>query len=85
MKKFINTFAVLVLIFSLVFIFSASTSLAASDTIKIGVLYSITGKGSAVAKVQLDGVNLAIKQVNEKGGLMMGGKKVKVKPVIRDG
>ncbi|MCK4791416.1 MAG: ABC transporter substrate-binding protein [Desulfobacteraceae bacterium] len=84
MKKFINTFAVLVLIFSLVFIFSTNTSLAASDTIKIGVLYSITGKGSAVAKVQLDGVNLAIKQVNEKGGLMMGGKKVKVKAVIRD-
>jgi branched-chain amino acid transport system substrate-binding protein len=68
--------------FSLVL--SATSSLAGDDKIKVGVLYSITGKGSAVAKVQLDGANLAIKQVNEKGGLNMGGKKVKVEPVVRD-
>lgn len=56
----------------------------AADTVKIGVMYSITGAGSAVGKIQIDGVKLAIKQVNEKGGLNMGGKKVKVEPVIRD-
>jgi branched-chain amino acid transport system substrate-binding protein len=65
-------------------LFTTGTSLAASDTAKVGVLYSITGKGSAVAKVQLDGIKLAIKQVNEKGGVMVGGKKTKVEPVIRD-
>ena len=61
-----------------------STGALAADDIKVGVLYGITGKGSAVAKVQLDGVKLAIKQVNDNGGLMMGEKKVKVEPVIRD-
>ena len=58
--------------------------MAAPDTIKIGVMYSITGTGSAVGKIQIDGIKLAIKQVNEKGGLTIGGKKVKVEPVIRD-
>jgi branched-chain amino acid transport system substrate-binding protein len=84
MKTLLKQLGFSVLIFSLVFVFSTGSTPAASDTIKVGVLYSITGKGSAVAKVQLDGVNLAIKQVNEKGGLMMGGKRVKVEPVIRD-
>ena len=51
---------------------------------KVGVIYSITGAGSTVAKVQLDGVNLAVKQVNDAGGLTIKGKKVKVEPVIRD-
>lgn len=84
MKKMIKNIGFLVFTFSLGFIFSTSTLLAAPDKLKVGVMYSITGKGSAVAKVQLDGVNLAIKQVNEKGGLMMGGKRVKVESVVRD-
>jgi branched-chain amino acid transport system substrate-binding protein len=84
MRKMIKNIGFLVFTFSLGFIFSSSTLLAAPDKLKVGVMYSITGKGSAVAKVQLDGVNLAIKQVNEKGGLMMGGKRVKVESVVRD-
>ncbi len=56
----------------------------AVDTVKVGVLYSITGTGSAVGKVQIDGIKLALKQINEKGGLTMGGKKVKVEAVMRD-
>jgi hypothetical protein len=49
MKKFINTVGLLALILGLGFVFAANGSLAAPDKIKIGVLYSITGKGSAVA------------------------------------
>jgi len=56
----------------------------AADTVKVGVMYSITGTGSAVGKIQVEGAKLAIKQINDKGGLMMGSKKVKVEPVIRD-
>ncbi len=78
MKTFLKT------IIFMVFIVSIGTALAASETARVGVLYSITGKGSAVAKVQLDGVKLAIKQVNEKGGVMLGGERVLVEPVIRD-
>ena len=63
------------------FLFSTGIPLA---QVKIGVLYSITGTGSAVGKVQIDGINVAIKQVNDQGGVMLGGKKVKVEAVIRD-
>ena len=84
MERSIKSFVFLALILSLGLVFSTSTALVAEDTIKVGVMYSITGKGSSVAKVQLDGVNLAIKQVNDKGGLMMDGKRVKVKAVVRD-
>lgn len=52
--------------------------------IKIGAMFSITGAGAPVAKIQLDGVKLAIKQANEKGGVMLGGKRVPVEAVIRD-
>ncbi|MFB0506477.1 MAG: ABC transporter substrate-binding protein [Thermodesulfobacteriota bacterium] len=82
MKGMIKTVGLLSLVFGLVVVLSASTW--AADKVKVGVLYAITGKGSSVAKVQLDGVNLAIKQVNDKGGLMMEGKRVKVEAVTRD-
>jgi len=64
--------------------FLTAPNLWAADTVKVGVMYSTTGAGSAVGKIQIDGVKLAIKQVNEKGGLNMGGKKLKVEAVIRD-
>jgi branched-chain amino acid transport system substrate-binding protein len=82
MKGMLKTLGLLALVLGLVLALSASTW--AADKVKVGVMYSITGKGSSVAKVQLDGVNLAIKQVNDKGGLMMGGKRVKVEAVTRD-
>lgn len=84
MKKSNRIFGLLTVMFVLGFVLSAGSSPAVGDTVKVGVLYSITGKGSTVAKVQLDGVKLAIKEVNDKGGLMMEGKRVTVEPVVRD-
>jgi branched-chain amino acid transport system substrate-binding protein len=84
MKKLIKTLGLFVLVLVFSFAFTTASSLAAAEKVKIGVLYSITGKGSAVAKVQLDGINLAVKQINQNGGLTMNGKKVLVEPVIRD-
>ena len=80
MKKVIKFFCIVGAV-GLLFCFSNSPSYA---QVKIGVLYSITGAGSAVGKVQLDGVKLAIKQFNDQGGIMLGGKRVKVEAVIRD-
>jgi len=71
------------LIASFFLLLTAGSSLA-QDVVKIGVMYSTTGAGSAVGKIQIDGAKLAIKQVNEKGGLALAGKKVRVEPVIRD-
>ena len=84
MKKFPKAIGLWGLVFIIGLIFLTSAPVSAADTVKVGVMYSITGTGSAVGKVQLDGINLAIKQINEKGGLKMGGKKVEVEAVIRD-
>jgi len=84
MKKGFGLVWAVSLISGLFLFTSAGTCWAAPETIKIGVMYSITGTGSAVGKIQIDGIRLAIKQVNEKGGLKLGGKKVKVEAVIRD-
>ncbi len=84
MERWLKAVLAICLISGLVLFGSASSSMAATDTIKIGVMYSITGTGSAVGKIQIDGAKLAIKQANEKGGVMLGGKRVKVEAVIRD-
>ncbi len=56
----------------------------AQDTLKIGTMFSLTGTGSAVGKIQVEAVKLAVKEVNDKGGVTVGGKKMKVEAVIRD-
>ncbi len=84
MKNWFRLTWAICLISGLVLFGSSSSSMAAPDVIKIGVMYSITGTGSAVGKIQIDGAKLAVKQANEKGGVMLGGKRVKVEAVIRD-
>ena len=61
----------------------AGASLA-QDTLKVGAMFSLTGAGSAVGKIQVEVVKLAVKEVNDKGGITVGGKKMKVEAVIRD-
>ena len=39
------------------------------DKIKIGLLYGLTGAGSPIGPVQLEGSKLAIKDINEAGGV----------------
>jgi branched-chain amino acid transport system substrate-binding protein len=80
MEKVIKFFCIVGVV-GLIFCFSNSPSYA---QVKIGVMFSVTGGGSAVGKVQLDGVKLAIKQANDEGGVMLGGKRVKVEAVTRD-
>jgi branched-chain amino acid transport system substrate-binding protein len=80
MEKIMKFFCIIG-VMGILFCFSNSPSLA---QVKIGVLYSITGTGSAVGKIQVDGIKMAVKQANAKGGVMLGGKKVKVEAVIRD-
>ena len=61
----------------------AGTSFA-QGTLKVGAMFSQTGAGSAVGKIQVEAVKLAVKEVNEKGGVTVGGKKMKVEAVLRD-
>ncbi|HSR09835.1 MAG TPA: ABC transporter substrate-binding protein [Thermodesulfobacteriota bacterium] len=64
-------------------IFVGSPALAA-DTIKIGVIYSLTGAGSSLGPIQAQGAKLAIKEANDAGGIAVGGKKYTIEVVERD-
>jgi branched-chain amino acid transport system substrate-binding protein len=56
----------------------------AQDVFKIGVMYSLSGPAAGVAKTQKNATELAIKDLNEAGGIQVGGKKMKVEAVICD-
>jgi branched-chain amino acid transport system substrate-binding protein len=56
----------------------------AKDKIKVGLMFGLTGAASPVGPVQLDGAKLAIKEINEAGGVKLGGKKVPVEFVVKD-
>ncbi len=70
-------------VFCLSLVFLVGTS-SAQDKIKVGVMYSMTGGGSAIGKIQLDGAKLGIKEINDAGGVTVGGKKMKLEAIIRD-
>jgi len=54
------------------------------DKIKIGVMYGLTGAGSPIGPVQLEGSKLAAKDINEAGGVKIADKKVPLEIVQRD-
>jgi len=78
MKKWMLCLGVLVAVIAL-----APFAMAA-DTFKIGVIYSLTGAGSSLGPIQAQGAKLAIKEVNDAGGINVGGKDYKIEVVERD-
>src|SRR3954449_11936366 len=54
------------------------------DTIVLGAAVSLTGKYSVNGKNTKDGYDLAVKRLNEMGGVKMGGKTYKLKIVYYD-
>jgi branched-chain amino acid transport system substrate-binding protein len=59
---------------------------AAQDSITVGVVLPITGKEGKPGQYQKEGIELAIKQINDAGGIMVKdkGKKLLVKEVFYD-
>lgn len=57
---------------------------AEEETLKIGVIASITGSIPVVGKSTVDAANMAVKEVNDAGGLEIAGKKYKVELLIED-
>jgi branched-chain amino acid transport system substrate-binding protein len=57
---------------------------ADGDTITLGAAVSLTGKYSTNGKNTKDGYDLAIKRINEKGGVKVGGKAYKLEVVYYD-
>jgi urea transport system substrate-binding protein len=56
----------------------------AGETIKVGILHSLSGF-MAISEVSLKDVELmAIKEINDAGGVDVGGKKMMIEPIIED-
>lgn len=55
-------------LFSTTFIFAATISLPAQDTIKVGEFASLTGKEATFGQSSHEGTQLAIEELNAKGG-----------------
>jgi len=58
--------------------------LHAEETVKIGAIYALSGPGSSLGTVQMESAKLAIKDINDRGGVNIGGKKLKIEGVFHD-
>ncbi len=68
-------------------IFSSVVAAIAADapkSIKVGLMFGLTGAASPIGPVQLDGAKLAIQEINDSGGLSWGDKKIPVTFVVKD-
>ena len=62
----------------------AGGAAAQSDTLKIGVVSALSGPGSEWGLAQDGAIKIAAMEVNEKGGLVVGGKSYKVEVISYD-
>src|SRR3989442_1717050 len=63
---------------------TAAFAQAEGDTIVLGAAVSLTGKYSVNGKNTKDGYDLAVKRINEMGGVKVGGKPYKLKVLYYD-
>lgn len=78
---------ILLILFLLLLVsFSGVPAAAADDTITIGVVLPTTGSESKPGQYQKEGIELAIKQINDAGGIMVKskGKKYKINEIFYD-
>ena len=63
---------------------SSSATSPADDSISIGVVLPITGREGKPGQYQKEGIDLAIKKINDAGGVSVKGKKFQLKEVFYD-
>jgi len=84
-KKLLLIFAIVLLfLFSTFNIMGVGATEKAPQQIKAGLMFGLTGAASPIGPVQLDGAKLAIKEINEAGGVNIDGKKVPLVFEVRD-
>ena len=76
----------LLLVGSLSFLGACTPAMAADDAITIGIIMPTTGREAKPGQYQKEGVELAIKQLNDQGGILVKekGKKLPIKTVFYD-
>ncbi|HEV2962673.1 MAG TPA: amino acid ABC transporter substrate-binding protein [Candidatus Angelobacter sp.] len=80
----VRRFAVCALLLTVFLCASGSASPVADDTISIGVVLPITGREGKPGQFQKEGIELAIKKINDAGGVSVKGKKMLLKEVFYD-
>jgi len=65
-------------------VLAGSSRASAQSEIKIGVIMPITGREGKPGTYQREGIQLAMKQINDAGGVQVGNKKLPVKEVFYD-
>lgn len=83
MNKLVKIVSICLGLSFLVLSASAFQSFAA-DSAKIGLVYSLSGPGAPLGKLQEQGAKLAITEINAAGGVDVGGQKVKLEAVVKD-
>ena len=78
MRKLKNVFVTFISAIALTFGISSAN---AQDTIVLGSAISLTGKYATNGEHTQRGYDLAVKLINDKGGVKVGGKKYNVSPV----
>ena len=76
--------AVVLLASVIAFVAAVSTDASAQGEIKVGVILPITGREGKPGTYQREGIQLAMKQINDAGGLKVGNMKLPVKEVFYD-
>ncbi len=61
-----------------------ATSAVAQEELKIGVIGPLSGGGTAWGLAISRGVQMAVDEVNAEGGVKVGGKSYKIKPIVVD-
>jgi len=56
----------------------------AADTIKLAITGPFSGGSAPMGASMRDGAKLAIQQINDAGGVEVGGKKLKIETIERD-
>lgn len=62
----------------------ADSTAVAQNEIKLGVVMPTTGREGKPGTYQKEGIELAIKQINDAGGVQVGNKKIPIKEVFYD-
>src|SRR5512142_623302 len=83
MKRNVLAIALLT-VFSLTLFATSGLAAEKVSKIKVGVMFGLTGAASPVGPVQVQGAKLAVKEINERGGVNLGGKKIPIEAVVKD-
>jgi branched-chain amino acid transport system substrate-binding protein len=74
-----------VIALAIIFLFTAcNRTPGGGNAIPIGVVLPITGREAKPGQYQREGIELAIKQINDAGGVQVGGKKLPIKEFFYD-